>query len=512
MRTLSTLAAASLLLASVGTATPALAHGDGDRNQEVRNRLGASGVESPLMSDNVALQTARPGTAAISGCFTGSAPTFVVSGLDRLTVFDVSDPVNPTQTGTIANAVFENEAMTCGERRTPQGDFRRFALVGIDLYNVAVDQNGVSHTNEGDGQELMIVEVTDPANPSIRGTVESTTGTHTVACVPSTNCRLAYSSGEQDEFSIFDLSRLGEPRELDSDPDEEGIQPFASPTGGHKWNFDNAGYGIHTGYDGSSMFDLSKPRDPRLVTTTGRAGGLDPEQDGLDGYNDFIHHNSARPGARKFTPGAAPSVDNGNVLLVTEEDYVQTDCAQAGSFQTWHVERLSARAPAAIKPLDKVELADLQAQQDLNLDQPQGTFCSAHWFDYHPSGIVAIGYYGGGTQFIDVRDPRRLRSFGYAYTGASEVWDSMWVPTYGPGGHQTGGKTNVVYSIDLVQGLNVYSVDLPGKKFDLEPAGTPVAAPSLRDRAAAGAVPAGLVGGALALVVALRRRTRSLPG
>jgi hypothetical protein len=220
------------------------------------------------MSDNVALQTARPGTAAISGCFTESAPTFVVSGLDRLTVFDVSDPVNPTQTGTIANAVFENEAMTCGERRTPQGDFRRFALVGIDLYNVAVDQNGVSHTNEGDGQELMIVEVTDPANPSIRGTVESTTGTHTVACVPSTNCRLAYSSGEQDEFSIFDLSRLGEPRELDSDPDEEGIQPFASPTGGHKWNFDNAGYGIHTGYDGSSMFDLSKPRDPRLVTTT----------------------------------------------------------------------------------------------------------------------------------------------------------------------------------------------------------------------------------------------------
>jgi hypothetical protein len=511
MRTLSTLAAASLLLATVGTATPALAHGDGDRNQEVRSRLGASGVESPLMSDNVALQTARPGTAAISGCFTESAPTFVVSGLDRLTVFDVSDPADPVQTGTIPNAVFENEAMTCGERRTPDGEHRRFALVGIDLYNVAVDQNGVSHTNEGDGQEMMVVEVTDPQNPSIRGTVESTTGTHTVACVPSTNCRLAYSSGEQDSFSIFDLSRLSKPRELDSNPDKDGIQPFASPTGGHKWNFDNAGYGIHTGYDGSSMFDLSKPRKPRLVTTTGRAGGLDPDQDGLDGYNDFIHHNSARPGARRFTPGAAPSVDNGNVLLVTEEDYVQTDCAQAGSFQTWHVERLNDKAPAAIKPLDKVELADLQAQQDLNLDQPQGTFCSAHWFDYHPSGIVAIGYYGGGTQFIDVRDPRNLKSFGYAYMGASEVWDAMWVPSYGPGGRQTGGKTNVVYSIDLVQGLTVHSVDLPGKRSGIEPAGSAVAAPSLRDRTAAGAVPAGLVGGALALVVALRRRTRSLP-
>jgi len=507
MRALPALAAAGLLLPMLGTTTPAHAHGDADRNAEVRGQLQAQGVDTPLTSRNVELQGSRPGTTGISGCFTKSAPTFVVSGLEALTTYDVSDPANPVQRGKIPNAVFENEAMTCGERRTPSGKVRRFALVGIDLHNVALDRNGVSHTNDGGGEELMIVEVTDPANPSIRGSVKATTGTHTVACVPSTNCRLAYSSGERDRFSVFDLRRLGKPREVDGNPRKQGIQPFRSPTGGHKWNFDNAGYGIHTGYDGSSMFDLSKPRRPRLVTTTGRPGGIHPEKPGTNGYNDFIHHNSARPHARAFKPRRSPSIRRGNVLLVTEEDYVQTDCSKAGSFQTWHVTRLNRRARSAIKPLDKVELSDLQAQQSRAVPQPQGTFCSAHWFDYHPSGIVAIGYYGGGTQFVDVRDPRNLKSYGYAYTGASEVWDAMWVPEYGARGRQTGGKTNVVYSIDLVQGLNVLSVDLPGKKYGLQPAGSRSARRSVADVAAAGA-PAGVVAATLGLVLAVRRRVR----
>ncbi len=511
MRALPSLAAATLLLTSLGATAPAFAHGDNDRNVEIRAQLQALGVDTPVLSENVAIQGANPGTAAISGCFTRSAPTFVVSGLDRLTVYDVSEPAAPVLTGTIPNAVFENEAMTCGEKRTVRKSkvrIRRFALIGVDLHNVAVDQNGVSHTNDGRGAELMVVEVTNPANPSIRGSVEATTGTHTVACVPSTNCRYAYSSGERDAFSIFKIRKLSKPREIDSNPKTKKIDPFSTPTGGHKWNFDNAGYGIHTGYDGSSVFDISNPRKPTLVTTTGKAGGLDPEQPGTKGYNDFIHHNSFRPNAQAFKAGAAPSYAKGNVLLVTEEDYVQTDCSLAGSFQTWHVTKLNRHAGSAIKPLDKVELSDLQEQQEMAVPQPQGTFCSAHWFDYHPSGIVAIGYYGGGTQFIDVRDPRDIKSYGYAYMGASEVWDAMWVPKYDADGFQTGGKTNVVYSIDLAQGINVFSVDLPGAEFGLEPAGADAPERSVGDMAAASVVPVGLVAGSLALAFAVRRRTR----
>ena len=151
------------------------------------------------------------------------------------------------------------------------------------------------------------------------------------------------------------------------------------------------------------------------------------------------------------------------MLLVTEEDYEQTDCAQAGSFQTWHVKRLDGTR-SAIVPLDKVELADLG-----NFPLPQGAFCSAHWFDYRPGGIVAVGFYGGGTQLIDVRDPRRIRSYGYVHWGASEVWDDMWVPVYDAKGRQTGRTSNVLYSIDLVRGLDVYAVDVPGDGRGADP-------------------------------------------
>ena len=209
------------------------------------------------------------------------------------------------------------------------------------------------------------------------------------------------------------------------------------------------------------MWDVSKPAHPRLLATTGLAGqGTDPK---YPGWNDFILHNSFRPNAQDFRAGAAPSYRNGNVLLVTEEDYEETDCTQAGSFETWWVRRLDGR-PGGIVPLDKVELSDLG-----NFPLPQGAFCSSHWFDWNASGMVAAGFYGGGTQFLDVRNPRDLKSWGYATWGASEVWDAMWLPVYDARGHQTGRKTNLVYSIDLARGLDVYVVDVPGDGVGLQP-------------------------------------------
>jgi hypothetical protein len=87
------------------------------------------------------------------------------------------------------------------------------------------------------------------------------------------------------------------------------------------------------------------------------------------------HHNSWWPHRPRFEAGRRAELANGNVLLVTEKDYEQTDC-------------------------------------------------SVHWFDYHQSGIVAGAYYNGGVRLIDARDPRDLKSFGFAFGAASETWDS----------------------------------------------------------------------------------------
>jgi hypothetical protein len=457
----------------------------------------AGAGDTPMLSGNVQHLANRPGTAGISGCFLKTAPLFVTSGVESVRVWNVKDATDPTQVGVLPNALFENEAMNCGERRTADGR-RRFALIGVD--SVQASPTDPQHVNVG-GNELIVVDVTDPTAPAIVGRAPATTSTHTVACVDAYDCSYAYSAGESSgTFSIIDLRNIEKPKEVDSNPGKAGVQPFHSPTAGHKWNFDNAGIGTHTGWDGSSMWNVDRPRHPRLLATTGKAGGAG-DADGANGYNDFIHHNSFRPNAKNFRPHSKPSLANGNILLVTEEDYEQTDCATAGSFQTWHVRSLDG-GPGGIVPLDKVELADLG-----NFPSPRGAFCSAHWFDFRPGGTVAIGFYGGGTQFIDVRDPQHLKSHGFALWGGSQVWDAMWVPVYDRQGDQTGASSNVVYSVDLVRGLDVYSVDVPGDGRGSNP--YPSAADgSVVSRISNGAVPMGLVGGAIALVVAVRRRTR----
>ena len=462
MRPVATLGSLLALVASLMAAAPAYAHDDAGRIAQQRELLSSEQNIPLISSGNVSLASSNPTSAGISGCFTKTAPLFVQSNLDSVRVYDVSTPTRPELTGVLPSLQFENEAMNCGERRVGGGETRRFALVGVDLHQVS--PGDIAHSNVGGG-ELMIVDVTDPANPRIAGRAPGSTSTHTVACVDDTDCTYAYSAGDDStgRFSIFDLRDLDHPVEVDSAPGTPGVQGFASPTAGHKWNFDEAGFGTHTGFDGASMWDTGDPRAPRLVTTTGAAGrGEDPEH---PGWNDFILHNSQRPNASAFRPDAAPSVANGNVLLVTEEDYEQPDCSKAGSFQTWWVKRLDG-SPDAIVPLDKVELSDLGS-----FPSPVGAFCSAHWFDYHPSGIVAAGFYGGGTQFLDVRDARDIRPWGHATWGVSEVWDSYWMPVYNSRGVMTSKKTNLAYSVDLVRGIDVYRVDLPGKTWD-----TPVSA------------------------------------
>ena len=485
-------------LAGLALAAPASAHDGGEAARERIAGLAGSGSATAglITSDNIEHVGSNPSQLAISGCFMHSAPVFVTSGIDSIRVYDVSDPLSPSLTGVLPQALFENEAMTCGERRTADG-VRRFVLIGVDL--VAAAPTGPEHVNVGGGQ-LSVVDVTDPTAPTITASAPGLTSTHTVACVDGTQCRYAYSAGDSGSgtFSVFDLRDLDAPKEVDADPAADGLQAFSSPTAGHKWNFDAAGVGTHTGFDGSSMWSTRKPAKPRLLATTGLAGqGEDPE---FEGYNDFIHHNSFRPNAKRFQAGAKPSLRNGNVLLVTEEDYEQTDCALAGSFQTWWVKRLDGK-PGSIVPLDKVELADLG-----NFPLPQGAFCSSHWFDYRPGGLVAVGFYGGGTQILDVTNPRRIASHAHAIWGASEVWDAMWVPVY-KDGEQTSRRTNIVYAIDLVRGLDVYSVDVTGVGGEAlrltSSAGT-------TQRIEASSTSLALVGGAALLVLGLGRARRRL--
>ena len=181
--------------------------------------------------------------------------------------------------------------------------------------------------------------------------------------------------------------------------------------------------------------------------------GDDPK---YPGWNDFILHNSQRPNAKAFRNGAAPSLANGNILLVTEEDYEQPDCSQAGSFQTWWVKRLDG-TKNAIVPLDKVELSDLG-----NFPLPVGRSAPRTGSTSTPRGSSRPGSTAAAPS-SSTYATRRTSSPTATPPGAlSEVWDSYWMPVYSKSGVMTAKKTNLAYSVDLARGIDVYRVDLPG--------------------------------------------------
>lgn len=480
-------AGAALVVVAVMTAPAASAHETDTSATSTKRQQFTDGVSVPVISSpNIRFVTNVPDTAGISGVFAKSAPYFYVSSTDSITVYDVSDPVAPRIAGVLPNIVFENEAMNYGEKKV-DGVVNRFVLVGADL----VEYSPTAPDHVGSSNEVMLVDVTDPANPHIRSRVATQTNTHTVSCIRETDCQYAYTAGRNGKFSVIDLTDLDAPRELGVfDSPAGGPNAVFTSGAGHKWNFDDAGFGVHTGSGGSAVFDVSDPTAPRLVATTDEHGVTGP-------WNDFIHHNSARPNASRFDPAAAPSVANGNVLLVTEEDYENTDCATAGSFQTWRVGSLDG-TPGTITPLDRINPVDLGE----GVSTPNMAFCSAHWFDYHQSGIVAQGYYEGGLRLIDVRDASDITEFGYVASGLSEVWDAYWVPQRNKNGVAGSNKTNIVYTVDAVRGLDVYTVDLPGSATSTPLLGSVGALPGADP--AATVLAAGLVG--LTGLALLRRR------
>lgn len=472
--------------------------------------LPAAAADVPGVSKNVTMiRTVGAGagattqTSLISGTFAHTGNFFYTSRANGLSVFDTTDPRDPRLVGTTAQVEFENESMTYAEK-VVNGVLRRFVFVGNDLVQVTGAGTGTP-SNPGTppavlgragGKQVVVFDVTTASAPVEYVRFNTTTSSHTLQCV-TLSCEYAYTAGGKGVFSVLDLTRLGDSAldgttALGRQTSFGELKTVASPSAkssfaaGHYWDFDTETsrsgrkVGWHTGGGGASAFDVTDPANPTLLATTNSFGTsvpqpTNPVADDGHNYNDFILHNSRRPNADRFMPGtdATPSVMAGNVLVVTEEDYANNGgeavCSQSGSIETWAVPSLPGMDPGsntgtgAIYPLDKLNPIGGTLPVTAAAPGAAQAFCSAHWFDYHQDGFLAQGFYQGGLQIIDVRDARHLSSYGfYKLPGATEVWDAYWVPVRDGVGVDTGQKTNVVYTADLVAGLGVYDVALPG--------------------------------------------------
>lgn len=417
-------------------------------------------VPTPVVAKNVELLDSHPEAAgSVSMIFDPTKPYVYVSTYKAVQVYDISKPAAPVLVGAEPLVDYENEAMSLGSR--PNGD--RFVIVASTLASIAPRVASIN----GSSKYINVVDVTNPSAPATVATLATTTRTHTVSC-GSPSCEYAYSDGRTEgKISIIDLRDWRKPKM---------VTTFTSVVPqGHDEDLDEAGILWHVGGQGSVALDISNPVAPVQLGSTDKQGVISSDRTGSP-YNNFIHHNSLRPNAKAFTQtrGAdgrlvsgsreTASVEDGNVLLVTEEDVSDAGaCGDAeGSFQTWYVPYLDAEQYAddnpgrkagggLIEPLDRWNTEVL----DSGMTSPGINNCSAHYFDVR-DGFVAQAWYAQGVRILDVRNARDIKQVGYYYLPAAmQAWAAYYVPK-----RLTPGE-DLVYTADEVRGLEVLRVTLP---------------------------------------------------
>lgn len=244
-----------------------------------------------------------------------------------------------------------------------------------------------------------------------------------------------------DHVAVFDVSDLAAPVHIGS------FESVASQSAAfrvtHDTELDDKGVLWSVGGGGAAGYRLTAdPLAAQLVASTG-ATAVNPSP-----YNDSILHNSQR---------------RGSVLLITEEDYVDTDevppggCRGQGKFETWKI----AMRAGGLTPIDtwmtELNGSDSKAAASVN--------CSSHWFDERKD-LVAVGWYEQGVRFLDVHDPADIRQVGYYLPVEGSTWAAYWSPT--------DPRNRIVYTADAYRGVDVLRIDRKADPTDMSTLVAPI--------------------------------------
>jgi LVIVD repeat-containing protein len=413
-----------LLIPSTGQALPAGARLAFDPGQ------GMGPAAPPLAkSDNVEVL----GNLAIG---TSAGMTFkdhyaFVTGWAGVSVLDIAEPADPVRIAFLALPHFENEDVDlCG-----------------DVLLVSNDRE-----SRDLGSVLYVIDISNPAAPSIQavlplGLTGQGRGSGHIANFVKADCSMAWIDGG-DHVEVVDLSDPSAPRSLGKFESVASLSDAFKVT--HDTELDSRGIAWSVGGGGAAGYKITRdPLKPRLLASTG------PEGTNPSKYNDFILHNSQR---------------RGNVLLVTEEDYIDTSetppggCRGQGQFETWSLANFT---PEGLKPLDTwtTELNGLLTGGSEDSKAPVTVNCSSHWFDTQRN-LAAVGWYEQGTRILAVDDPTNVRQVGYYIPANGSTWAAYWSPT--------DPTRKIVYTADVYLGIDVLRVNKPTRNADMPTLTAPI--------------------------------------
>jgi hypothetical protein len=374
--------------------------------------------EPPLAaSSNVHVLDHIPGTAA--GMNFKDHYAFV-TGWTGVTVLDIAKPDSPQVAGSLPLPHFENEDVDlCGNTLIVVNDREAKDL----------------------GSVMYVVDITSPTSPTIRavlplGLTGNGRGSGHIANFVKPDCTQAWIDGG-DHVEVVDLTIPSAPRSLGKFESAASMSDAFKVS--HDTELDSTGTVWNVGGGGAAGYRLTAdPLAPQLLATTGDAG-RNPSP-----YNDFILHNSQR---------------RGNTLLITEEDYIDTDevppggCRGQGKFETWDAAGLNS---GVLKPLGtwETELNGMFTSGAVDSKAPVTVNCSSHWFDAK-NGVAAVGWYEQGVRFLNYSKPRDIQQVGYYIPANGSTWAAYWSPT-DPNGE-------IVYTADAYRGVDVLKIDGGGR-------------------------------------------------
>ena len=354
---------------------------------------------------------------AISLNFIGD--TMFVSATTGVFAYDIKDPAKPSLVGALPQYIWENEDVDVDVKRK--------------LLFISRDPRGfTSPATSGATFPFGMIQVIDVSIPSAMHQISQIVigAGHTTTCVNA--CQWLWAGGPYANTTTqpgwkgrpiigVDLRDPMMPKECAKPIDlgrNDGVTDYA-----HDVQVDAMGIAWVSGAGGVRGYWTSgKHRNPvtgKVETADGcnpipYAGGGTPES----ATPSRFMHNSWR------NTKLAVDKRRGDVLVATEEN-VTSNCESAGRMATFDLKgsyqgqgfRNIAKTKYRLKALDTWTPED----------QTGSTGCaSAHYFTDRGDGILAYAFYGQGTRFLDVRNPRNIRQIGYYRPDGASTWAAYW--------------------------------------------------------------------------------------
>jgi hypothetical protein len=378
------------------------------------------------ISGNVEYVTNLPETqTAISINFIGD--TMFVSAQTGLFSYDVSNPRSPQLLGALPQVIWENEDVDVDAAR-------KLVFISRDPRPLSVSAGPVSSATFPRGT-IEVVNVANPRAMFVQAVVAAEAW-HTTTCIQS--CKWLWSGGP---FAFKTPAGVGnQPADWNGRPifgtdlrDAMNPKPCPEPIDlkrndgktdyAHDVQVDSRGIAWVSGFGGTRGYWTSGSHRNVLTGKVETADGCHPipyAGGGTPiGRGASLMHNALR------NPAYAVDGRRGDLLVGTEEN-VTSNCEQAGRAATFDLKG-SYDGSSWKNPKQRIKMLDTWTPED----EDGSTGCaSAHYFSDRGDGILAWAFYGQGTRFLDVSDPRHIRQVGYYRPNDATTWAAYFHKGY----------------------------------------------------------------------------------